>query len=36
MEAVMGMIEEGLQRLRAWCDSGFSDLGRIFGDELDD
>ena len=31
-----GRIEAGLGQLRAWCDSGFGDLERIFGDELDD
>ena len=35
-EAVMGLIESGLRQLRAWCDSGFSDLERFFGDESDD
>jgi len=35
-EAVMGRIERGLQQLRAWCDSGFSDLERLFEDESDD
>jgi len=32
-EAVMGRIEGGLRQLRAWRDSGFSDLERLFGDE---
>jgi mannitol-1-phosphate 5-dehydrogenase len=35
-EAVMGRIERGLQQLKAWCDSGFSDLERLFEDESDD
>ena len=35
-EGVVGRIEESLQRLRSWCGSGFSNLGRVFGDELDD
>ena len=34
--AVVGRIEAGLQQLRAWRDSGFSNLERFFGDESDD
>ena len=35
-EAVLDRVEEALQRVRAWHEAGFGDLGRIFGDELDD
>jgi mannitol-1-phosphate 5-dehydrogenase len=34
-EIVVVRIESGLQQLRAWCDSGFSDLECFFGDEPD-
>ena len=34
-EAVMGRIERGLRQLRAWRDSGFSNLERLFEDESD-
>ena len=32
-EAVIGRIETGLRQLRAWRDSGFSNMERLFGDE---
>jgi hypothetical protein len=35
-EAVLGRIEAGLERLRAWRDAGYGDLERVFKDESDD
>jgi hypothetical protein len=34
--AVLGGIEAGLERLRAWCDAQSGDLERVFEDESDD
>ena len=35
-EAVLGRIEEALQRVRAWHEAGGGDLAHIYGDDLHD